>query len=117
MSDQAAFILEAAESQAPVLFLVDGRVWEGHIQSCLDGLVVAVARPAGQSLPSAEQRWRLEEIVQMGPAESSGDDGEDEDELFTQARLMAEQARDYGEMSLAERLLKERDRRRSHGRG
>jgi hypothetical protein len=107
VNDRLDFILEAAESQEPVLFLVDGEVWEGHIESCLDGVVDAVVRPIRQTQPYTGQRWSLDQIADMGRREPEGDD-EAEDELFRSARRMVDQAREYGEMSLAERILRQR---------
>lgn len=116
MSD-IAFILDAYNRQEAVLFLVDGRVWEGQVQSCLLGTVVAVVRPVGNTGSYTERRWHLDEIADMSLRSPEGDE-QVEDELFASARLMVEQAREYGEMSLAERMLKERAvREEQHGRG
>jgi hypothetical protein len=108
VNDRLDFILEAAESQEPVLFLVDGEVWEGRIESCLDGVVAAVVRPIRQTQPYTGQHWSLDQIADMGKREPEGDE-DAEDELFVSARLMVQQAREYGEMSLAERILKTRE--------
>lgn len=115
-----AFILRRAHSdQEPVLVLVDGRVWEGHIQDLALDTVVAVVRPVGTQGSYTEQRWHLDQIADMSLRSLEGDEQEAEDELFANARLMVQQAREYGEMSLAERLLKERATREEqhHGRG
>jgi hypothetical protein len=100
-------ILEAVVNQEPMLFLVDGEVWEGHIADCTDGVVCAVVRRIRQTRPYTERRWRLEQIADMGKQEPEQDD-EPEDELLAGARLMVQQAREYGEMSLAERILRNR---------
>lgn len=110
-----ATILEAIAGQEPMLFLVDGRVWEGHIESCLAGDLAAVVRPVGTRTPRVGQRWRLDAITEMARQEPEGDD-EPEDELLGAARRMTEQAREYGELSLAERLLRDREtRKEQHG--
>lgn len=114
MNDRVAFILDALDDQEPLLFLVAGEVWEGHMQSCVEGAVVAVVRQAGATHPYGERRWRLEDIADMARREPEGDDDEEDDGLFAQARRMTELARDYGEMSLAERLLKDRAMREEH---
>jgi hypothetical protein len=107
VSDILDFVLEAAETQEPALFLVDGEVWEGHVAGCAGGVVDAVVRPIRQTQPYTGQRWSLDQIAHVGKREPEDDD-EAEDELFRSARLMVEQAREYSEMSLAERILRNR---------
>jgi len=104
--DRLTFILDAAATQERVLFLVAGRVWEGHIESCLDGVLTVAARMVASTHSFTMQRWDLTEIADMATQEPQGDDGDDE--LLTHARQLTEQARRYEEMSLAERLVYER---------
>jgi hypothetical protein len=108
VTDRLQFILDAAASQERVIFLVDGRVWEGHIESCLDGVLTAVARMVASAHPFTIQRWDLTEIADMAAQEPQGDDAGDDDELLTQARELMDQARSYEELSLAERLVRDR---------
>src|SRR4051812_33699763 len=103
MSDELELILDLVAEQAPALLAVDGVVYEGHIQSCLRGTVVAVARPVGRGQPRAEYQWRLAD-VQIG-RQVEPESVEEADELQMQARELAEAAREYGELSLAERVL------------
>jgi hypothetical protein len=62
MSDELDLILELVSEQAPALLAVDGVVYEGHIQSCHRGTVVAVARSVGSRQPRAEYRWALADV-------------------------------------------------------
>jgi hypothetical protein len=106
VSDELDLILELVAEQAPALVAVDGVVYEGYIQSCLRGTVVAVARPVGARGPRAEYQWKLAD-VQIG-RQVEAESVEEADELQLRARELAEQ---FGELSLAERVLSERARR------
>lgn len=103
---RAEFLLDVAQSQERVLVVVDRVVWEGHIQAAINGTVVAVARQAGMGGAFEEQRWRLEEITDMGRAEDErGENGTDP--LQEIAHSLAERARTYRESPLAERLVRD----------
>jgi hypothetical protein len=106
MSDELDLILELVSEQAPALLAVDGVVYEGHIQSCHRGTVVAVARSVGSRQPRAEYRWALGDVQLARQVEPESVEA---DELQLQARELAEAAREYGELSLAERVLRERE--------
>jgi hypothetical protein len=107
MSDELDLILELVSEQAPALLAVDGVVYEGHIQSCHGGTVVAVARSVGSRQPRAEYRWALADVQLARQVEPES--VEEADELQLQARELVEVAREYGELSLAERVLRERE--------
>lgn len=102
---KAEFLVDVASSQERVLIVVDRVVWEGHVQAAINGTVVAVARPAGMGGAFEEQRWRLEEITDMGRAED--EHGEGKEPLQEIARSLAERARTYRESPLAERLVRD----------
>jgi hypothetical protein len=104
--EKVAMILRVVDGQEPMLFLVDGQVWEGHITSCLMGELVAVVRLVGTRTPRIEQRWRLDAVTEMARGEPDGDEPV-EDELLARARGMIEQAREYSELTLAERVLRD----------
>lgn len=112
MKDKHAILLHAALELEPMLVLADGRVWEGHVRSCAAGSVRAVMRPVGSGEPLVEKSWSVFEIDDVGRQEYQQDgDEEPEDELLVQARAMVAQAREVGELSLAERLVRDRLRR------
>lgn len=101
--------------QAPALICVEGTVYEAHVQSCLGGEVAAVARPYGTRDARREYRWHVDVIDDIGRLEAGGDEPP-EDPLMQQARDMAARAQAYDGLSLAERLLADRNRGGLHGR-
>lgn len=109
---RAQFLLDVAASQERVLLLAVGVVWEGHIESCVDGTVVAVVRPVGLERQFEQKTWHLEHIEQMARAEDAQAE-EGTDPLQVYARSLAEEARAYGRRSLAEQLVHERMNRGS----
>jgi hypothetical protein len=70
------------------------------------GTVVAVARSVGSRQPRAEYRWALGDVQLARQVEPESVEA---DELQLQARELVEVAREYGELSLAERVLRERE--------
>lgn len=100
-------MLELIADQAPALFVVDGVGYEGHVESCVGGTVVAVARPAGGGERTRYQ-WQFAQITDFGPADERPAAEEDEDPMMQQARELAARAHEYSELSLAERLLRGR---------
>lgn len=115
MEDRFDLVMELILEQAPALLSVDGVVYEAHVQSCLHGEVTAVARRYGTRDRRQEQRWPLTVIDDIARLEA----GEEsvEDPLMQQAREMAARAQEYDGLSLAERLLADRNRGGPHGRG
>jgi hypothetical protein len=45
VTEQFELLMTLVDEQLPALFAVGGVVYVGHVQSCLAGEVVAVARP------------------------------------------------------------------------
>jgi hypothetical protein len=109
VSDRFELLMALAGEQAPAIFNVDGVIYEGHVQSCLAGEVVAVARLYGSRDVRQEHRWTLGQILDMDRLVEP-DELEPEDELVRQARELAARAEAYGRLSLAERLLMDRNR-------
>lgn len=103
-------MLDLIVEQAPALFVVDGVGYEGHVESCVAGNVVAIARP----LAGGERRryeWDVKTQVQdFGRADEAPEVMEDEDPMMQQARELAARAHEFSELSLAERLLRTRGR-------
>jgi hypothetical protein len=106
MSDRFELLMALAGEQAPAIFNVDGVIYEGHVQSCLAGEVVAVARPYGTRDVRQEHRWTLVQILDMDRLLEPDD--EPEDPLVRQARDLAARAQEYDRLSLAERLVADR---------
>jgi hypothetical protein len=98
------FLIDVASTQERIALLVEGIVWEGHVQSCIGGTVVAIVRPAGMERSFEEKAWQLEEIEQMGRLDDEPQDVRD-DPLQVYARRLRDQARAHGELSLAERIV------------
>lgn len=114
--ERAELLLGLVAEQAPALVSVGGKLYEGHIQSCLAGEVVAFARPYGTRENRQEYRWELKVIDDIGRQEAAGAEDGDEDPLMVTARELAAQAAEYDGLSLAERLIAERNRGEFHGR-
>jgi hypothetical protein len=108
-------VMSLVAEQAPAMFSVDGVIYEGHVQSCLKGEVIAVARPYGTRDTRQEYRWALRDIRDIDRLVEAGVT-EDEDPLMQQARELAARAQEYSGLSLAERLLADRYRGEPHGR-
>lgn len=109
-------MLDLIVDQAPALFVVDGVGYEGHVESCVSGTVVAVARPIGGGGERTRHQWQFAEIEDFGPADVPAAEA-DEDPMMMQARELAARAHEYSELSLAERLLRGRATQggRNHG--
>lgn len=116
MSDRFDLVMALVDEQAPALFDVGGVIYEGHVQSCLMGEVTAIARPYGTRDTRQEYRWVLGEIAIDRLQDDAGGE-EPEDPLMQQARELADRAKEYDGLSLAERLLVNRNRGEQHGRG
>lgn len=102
------FLLEVGQAQERIVLLVEGVVWEGHVEEALAGTVVAAVRPVGLGRPFERKRWTLAEIDQIARAEDTVEaDEEDVDPLVQYARHLAEKARAYSGLTLAERLVRE----------
>lgn len=100
-----------AGEQVPAIFNVDGVIYEGHVQSCLAGEVVAVARLYGSRDVRQQHQWTLGQILDMDRLHEPDElADEPEDPLVRQARELAARAEEYGRLSLAERLLMDRNR-------
>jgi hypothetical protein len=115
MMNRFDLLMALIDEQAPALMSVDGVVYEGHVQSCLLGEVAVVARRYGTRDTRRAYRWDLEEITDIDRLTESGD--EVEDPLMQQSRELAARAQEYNGLSLAERLLADRNRGEAHGRG
>jgi hypothetical protein len=113
VNDRFDLLMTLVADQAPALFDINGLIFEGHVQSCLAGEVVAVARPYGTRDVRQEYRWCLEEIRDIDLLVEAGAD-ELEDPLIEQARDLAARAQEYDGLSLAERLLADRYPREPH---
>ena len=109
IDDRFDLVMSLVVEQAPALFNVDGVIYEGHVQSCLAGEVVAVARPYGTRDTRREHRWALSDIHDIDRLVEAGA-VEVEDPLVEQARELAARAQEYSGLSLAERLLVDRNR-------
>lgn len=107
MNDRFDLVMTLVAEQAPALIDVGGAIYEGHVQSCLAGEVVAVARLYGTRDVRQEHRWTIGEIRDIDQLREAGAD-EPEDPLIVQARDLAARAQEYGGLSLAERLLADR---------
>jgi hypothetical protein len=109
-------LMALVDEQAPALMNVGGVIYEGHVQACLQGRLTVVARPYGTRDIRKEFTWALAEVIDI---DRLRDDvpSEPEDPLVEHARGMAVQAEVYDGLSLAERLLEERNRGRGgqHG--
>lgn len=114
MTDRFELLMDLVAEQAPALFSVGGTVYEGHVQSCLSGVVVAVVRPYGTRDTREEHRWALADVDDIDRLAEAGDDVDDEDPLMATARDLAARAEEYEGLSLAERLIRERGE--PHGR-
>lgn len=114
--EHAELMMDLVAEQAPALIVVDGTVYEAHVQSCLQGEIVAVARPYGTRDPRQEYRWELRVIDDIGRLEPGSAEDGNEDPLMVTARELAAQAQVYDGLSLAERLVAERNRGEFHGR-
>lgn len=114
MIERFDLLMELVDEQAPALFDVAGVIYEGHVQSCLSGEVAVVARPYGTRDIRQEHRWALTDIRDIDRLVEAGGE-ESEDPLIEQARELAARAREYDGLSLAERLLAQRNRGESHG--
>jgi hypothetical protein len=106
VNDRFDLLMSLVAEQAPALFDVGGVIYEGHVQSCLAGEVVAVARLYGTRDVRQECRWDNSEIRDIGRLAEAGE--ESEDPLVVQARDLAARAVQYDGLSLAERLLADR---------
>jgi hypothetical protein len=113
VTEQFELLMTLVDEQLPALFAVGGVVYVGHVQSCLAGEVVAVARPYGTRDTRQEYRWALDEIRDMGRLQEAGT--EPDDPLIEQAHALATQAQEYDRLSLAERLLANRNGGQEHG--
>jgi hypothetical protein len=106
-------VMRVAWSEGPVEYDV---VWEAHLQSCLAGTIVAVARPLGVQRPFEQERFELETVAELAPWPEPGEASEEPaNELSKMAAEMAAQAREYEGLSLAERLVRDHIRRERHG--
>jgi hypothetical protein len=115
MTDRFNLLMDLIDEQAPALMSVEGIVYEGHVQSCLQGEVRVVARAYGTRDTRREYRWDLDAISDIDRLTDAGDDELVEDPLIQQARDMAARAHEYDGLSLAERLLADRNRGEPHG--
>jgi hypothetical protein len=104
--ERYTLVMQLIADQAPALFAVDGRVYEGRIESCLRGQLTAVTRAYGTRDEYRRCSWLLHEI-DIAPVEAEAP-ADDEDLLIEQARAMSAQAKEYDELSLAERLVADR---------
>jgi hypothetical protein len=105
-NDRFELLMALVAEQAPAIFNVDGVIFEGHVQSCLAGEVVAIARPYGTRDVRQERRWNIGQIHDFDRLVEAAD--EPEDPLVEQARDLAARAQDYDRLSLAERLVADR---------
>lgn len=108
-AQRASFLLDVANSQERVLFLIERRAWEGYVESCVMGTVVAVIRLAGTRDAFIRREVALTSIRDMVRVEPSK--GGTEDPLLARARELVAQAH----MSLAERLVMQRTRPHTGG--
>jgi hypothetical protein len=115
MTDRFNLLMDLIDEQAPALMSVEGIVYEAHVQSCLQGEVRVVARAYGTRDTRREYRWDLDAISDIDRLTDGDDDELVEDPLIQQARDMAARAHEYDGLSLAERLLADRNRGEPHG--
>lgn len=106
MTDRSELIMDLIGEQAPALLVVDGVVYEGHLQSCVRGVVTAVVRAHGTHVAREALHWPLVEISDVGRADEPAE--EPEDPLIGVARELAAAA----DGSLAEILLRTHTTRR-----
>lgn len=99
-----ALVMKLVDEQSPALFAADGLIYEGRMESCWRGEVVAVARLYGTDEPRVRHRWRLEDI-EVTEFSVAAEEPAEEDPLMTHARELRERADEYNSMSLAEQLL------------
>lgn len=103
--EDAERMLELETQQLPALFVVDGVGYEGHVESCTGGTVVAVARRLGSG-PRQRYVWSYGQIDDFGRADVGPEPSEPEDPMMQTARVLVARAHEERGLSLAERLLR-----------
>ncbi len=109
MTERFDLLMELADTQESCLVEFGGVVYHARIVECLAGVVKAVARPYGTRMGWKENTWPLSEIGDID-REVEREVDEPEDPLMQQARDFVDRAMEYDGLSLAERLLLERNR-------
>lgn len=115
--DFAELILEVIDSGEEVLIASGGVVFKGHLASCRKGVIGAVVSRVGDSAPPAEHKFRVNEthVERMELGEQLDADVAEllgSDDLLAQSRRMVNAAREYGSLTLAERLIRDQKLRK-----
>ena len=93
------------DEQAPALFVVSNAGYAGHALALHGEQLVVYVRPVLCDAERAMAVWDVAEIQDVGPAQAPPA-AEHEDPMMQTARELVARAREYSQLSLAERLLR-----------